>query len=38
LPHATQELERYLSQAGYQDVRIRTGGLFVTAVGRTPSA
>jgi SAM-dependent methyltransferase len=34
--HSTpQELERYLTQAGYTDVRLRTGGLWVTAVGRS---
>jgi SAM-dependent methyltransferase len=34
--HSTpQELQRYLEQAGYTDVRIRTGGLWVTAVGRS---
>ncbi|HEY8551434.1 MAG TPA: class I SAM-dependent methyltransferase [Vicinamibacterales bacterium] len=35
--HSTpQELETYLRRAGYEDVRVRTGGLWVTAVGRTP--
>jgi SAM-dependent methyltransferase len=33
--HSTpQELQRYLEQAGYTDVRVRTGGLWVTVVGR----
>jgi ubiquinone/menaquinone biosynthesis C-methylase UbiE len=37
--HSTpQELERYLAQAGYQDVRVRTGGLWVTVVGQAPPA
>jgi len=37
--HSTpQELERYLAQAGYEEVRVRTGGLWVTVVGRTPAA
>lgn len=32
--HSTpQELERYLTQAGYQQVRVRSGGLWVTVVG-----
>jgi SAM-dependent methyltransferase len=36
--HSTpQELETYLTRAGYEDVRIRTGGLWVTAVGRAPA-
>jgi SAM-dependent methyltransferase len=34
--HSTpQELQRYLEQAGYTDVRLRTGGLWVTAVGKS---
>ena len=34
--HSTpQELERYLTQAGYQQIRVRTGGLWVTVVGTT---
>jgi SAM-dependent methyltransferase len=34
--HSTpQELERYLTQAGYVDVQVRTGGLWVTVVGRS---
>jgi putative nucleotidyltransferase with HDIG domain len=39
--HSTpQELERYLAQAGYENVRVRTGGLWVTVVGlvATPPA
>jgi SAM-dependent methyltransferase len=37
--HSTpQELERYMAQAGYEQVRLRTGGLWVTAVGTAPAA
>jgi len=37
--HSTpQELERYLAQAGYEQVRVRTGGLWVTVVGQAPPA
>jgi SAM-dependent methyltransferase len=37
--HSTpQELERYLAQAGYTDITVRTGGLWVTVVGRSPAA
>jgi SAM-dependent methyltransferase len=37
--HSTpQELERYLAQAGYEQVRVRTGGLWVTVVGVAPPA
>jgi ubiquinone/menaquinone biosynthesis C-methylase UbiE len=37
--HSTpQELERYLTQAGYGQVRVRTGGLWVTVVGQAPPA
>jgi SAM-dependent methyltransferase len=36
--HSTpQELERYLAQAGYTDIAVRTGGLWVTVVGRAPA-
>jgi SAM-dependent methyltransferase len=35
--HSTpQELETYVTRAGYTDVRVRTGGLWVTVVGRAP--
>jgi SAM-dependent methyltransferase len=35
--HSTpQELEMYVSRAGFTDVRVRTGGLWVTIVGRSP--
>ena len=37
--HSTpQELERYLTQAGYEEVRVRTGGLWVTVTARAPAA
>ncbi len=37
--HSTpQELERYLAQAGYRDIAVRTGGLWVTVVGQAPPA
>ena len=37
--HSTpQELERYLTQAGFSDVKVRTGGLWVTVVGVAPPA
>jgi SAM-dependent methyltransferase len=37
--HSTpQELERYLAQAGYSDIAVRTGGLWVTVVGQAPPA
>ncbi|MEO5823444.1 MAG: class I SAM-dependent methyltransferase [Vicinamibacteraceae bacterium] len=37
--HSTpQELERYLTQAGYEQVRVRAGGLWVTLVGQAPAS
>lgn len=37
--HSTpQELETYLGRAGFEQVRVRTGGLWVTAVGVAPQA
>lgn len=37
--HSTpQELEAYLSHAGFTDIRVRTGGLWLTVVGRSPGA
>jgi SAM-dependent methyltransferase len=36
--HSTpQELEAYMARAGFTDVRVRTGGLWVTVVGRSPA-
>lgn len=35
-PSTPQELETYLVRAGYDEIRIRTGGLWVTAVARAP--
>jgi SAM-dependent methyltransferase len=36
--HSTpQELEAYVTHAGFTDVRVRTGGLWVTVVGRSPA-
>lgn len=31
-----QELEAYLTRAGFEAVRVRTGGLWITATGRSP--
>jgi len=37
--HSTPaELEAYVTNAGFTDVRVRTGGLWVTVVGRAPAA
>jgi SAM-dependent methyltransferase len=36
--HSTpQELEAYLTRAGYESIRVRTAGLWVTALGRAPA-
>jgi SAM-dependent methyltransferase len=36
--HSTpQELEAYVIHAGFEDIRVRTGGLWVTVVGRSPA-
>ena len=37
--HSTpQELEAYVTRAGFTDVRVRTGGLWVTVVGQVPAS
>jgi SAM-dependent methyltransferase len=37
--HSTpQELEAYVTHAGFTDVRVRTGGLWVTVVGQAPAS